>query len=164
MRTALLYIAGTILLTLLFVYIYAHKDRGGEYAEPYRYADGVMTLESGTRVSLEFVESFADRVRGLSKQQSIGESEGLLFFFPSMDTHGIWMKDMYFPIDIIWLDEDLRVVDIKKNADPSSYTSAIDAEVFSPRTPSRYVLEVSAGFSDKNNLKIGEIFTLEINQ
>jgi uncharacterized membrane protein (UPF0127 family) len=58
---------------------------------------------------------------------------------------------MNFPIDIIWIDEDLRVNFIKKNALPSSYP-----EAFSPDGNSLYVLEVNSQFLDKNNLKEGD--------
>ena len=58
---------------------------------------------------------------------------------------------MNFPIDIIWIGEDMKVVYIKKNAQPISYP-----ESYSPTIDAKYVLEVVANFSDKNNLKEGD--------
>ena len=75
----------------------------------------------------------------------------MLFEFAEPDFYGFWMKDMNYPIDIIWLSDDFRVVFIKENASPASYP-----ETFMPSAPARYVLETAAGFSEKNNLKIGD--------
>jgi hypothetical protein len=58
---------------------------------------------------------------------------------------------MNFPIDMIWIDENLKVVYIQKSAEPSSYPNS-----FTPNTNARYVLEVVSGFSENNNLKIGD--------
>ncbi len=58
---------------------------------------------------------------------------------------------MQFSIDIIWISEDLKVVDIKEEATPESYP-----ESFAPKEGAKYVLEVGAGFSKLNNLKIGD--------
>jgi len=91
---------------------------------------------------------------GLSNLKRLGEDRGLFFVFNDSDTHGIWMKDMEFPIDIIWMDEDMRIVYIHRDVSPDSYP-----EAFHPDTPARFALEVNAGFSLKYNVKIGSIAT-----
>jgi len=75
----------------------------------------------------------------------------MLFIFDNESLHGIWMKDMNFAIDILWIDEGYKVVDIKKDAKPESYP-----EVFIPEVPSKYVLEVNAGFLEENDIEIGD--------
>lgn len=89
--------------------------------------------------------------QGLSGRAGLKEDEGMLFVFNQAGQYSFWMKDMNFPIDIIWIGEDLRVVYIKKNALPGSYP-----ETYGPEGISRYVLEVSSSFSEKNNLKEGD--------
>ena len=76
---------------------------------------------------------------------------GMLFPFATNDAHAIWMRNMKFPIDIIWLDENLVVVDIKRDARPESYP-----EIFRPKSPARYVLEINATLSEVYNIKIGD--------
>jgi uncharacterized membrane protein (UPF0127 family) len=88
---------------------------------------------------------------GLSGRKSLEEDEAMLFPFKESEKHYFWMKDMKFPIDMIFMDKDLKVVYIKKNALPESYPSVYGGEV-----DSEYVLEVAAGISDKANLKIGD--------
>ncbi|MCX6751552.1 MAG: DUF192 domain-containing protein, partial [Candidatus Nomurabacteria bacterium] len=89
--------------------------------------------------------------KGLSGRKSLNEDQGMLFVFYKSEIYPFWMKDMNFAIDIIWIDEDFRVVFIKKNASTQSYP-----ETFTPNQNARYVLEGSAGFSEKNNLKVGD--------
>jgi uncharacterized membrane protein (UPF0127 family) len=88
-----------------------------------------------------------ERVKGLSGRTGLDARQGMLFVFPDNDQHSIWMKDMKFPIDIIWISENLRIVDIKRDASPESYP-----ESFTNVWPARYVLELSAGSIDAFSL------------
>ncbi|MDX1535781.1 MAG: DUF192 domain-containing protein, partial [Candidatus Spechtbacterales bacterium] len=72
-------------------------------------------------------------------------------------TYSFWMKEMNFPIDIIWIGEDMRVVDITKNAKPESYPKR-----FSPSVLAQYVLEVVAGFSDEHGVEIGDSIKVDL--
>jgi uncharacterized protein len=92
-----------------------------------------------------------EQEQGLSGRNNLGEDEGMLFIFDHIDKYPFWMKDMKFPLDIIWISDDYHVVYIKENALPESYP-----ESFSPSLDSKYVLEVNTGFSQKNNLKVGD--------
>jgi len=100
---------------------------------------------------IEIVNNFKDRAKGLSGREYLEQRTGLLFVFDKKDFHGIWMKEMNFPIDIIWLDEEFRVTDIKSAATPDSYP-----EVFKPKTKSLYVLEVNSGEVFESEIKIGD--------
>lgn len=91
-----------------------------------------------------------ERERGLSGRDSIG-ADGMLFIFPKSDYHGFWMKDMRFPIDMIWISEDLKVVHIEKNVSPDSYP-----HVFRPTSPARYILETDAHFADTFDISLGQ--------
>ncbi|HAS80844.1 MAG: hypothetical protein UR25_C0004G0061 [Candidatus Nomurabacteria bacterium GW2011_GWE1_32_28] len=90
--------------------------------------------------------------RGLSGRKELKEDESMLFVFDHADKYAFWMKDMNFPIDIIWISDDFKVVYIKKDAKPESYP-----ESFAPSNDSKYVLEVFSSFSEKNNLKEGDM-------
>lgn len=110
-----------------------------------------------SRVSLggeEIVVTLANtpelQAKGLSGYKGLMPNEGMLFRFQKPGMHGFWMKDMLFPIDIIWFDENKRIVDSWENATPESYP-----QIYTPRTESQFVLEVPDGFYLKHNLKIG---------
>ena len=104
---------------------------------------------------IEVADTEATRQLGLSGRESLAKNAGLLFDFGKSGVHGIWMKDMNFPIDILWLDENFLVVDIKTNADPASYFQS-PPRVFEPSVPASYVLEVNAGTVAGYNIKPGD--------
>lgn len=106
---------------------------------------------AGQIIRVDVAETPAELSRGLSGRESLAKDEGMLFIFQTSDEYPFWMKDMSFPIDIIWLGEDRRIVHIEKSAHPESFP-----EVFAPGAPARYVIEVFAGFSEKYKLKIGD--------
>ncbi len=104
-----------------------------------------------TVIKIEIADTKQKRQQGLSGRSFLEPENGLLFVFDKLDFHGIWMKNMRFPIDILWFDADLRIVDIKKGAQPQSYP-----EIFYPQEPALYVLEVNTGFSEENSITVGE--------
>lgn len=122
-----------------------------------------LTLENiryvkiaGQNIKVALALSEETQQQGLSGRSELKENEGMLFIFAQPDKYPFWMKDMNFAIDIIWIDKDMKVVYIKKDAFPESYP-----ENFLPAEKAKYVLEVPSGFSEKNNLKIGDsiVFT-----
>lgn len=83
----------------------------------------------------------AAREKGLSGTEPLRQDEAMLFVFDSDSKWAIWMKDMKYALDIVWLDKDKKVVYIVKNAPPESYPY----EQFAPKQDARYVLELAAG-------------------
>ncbi len=112
---------------------------------------------AGQTINVQVASTSLQQEQGLSGRTGLKENEGLLFVFSKPDTYRFWMKDMLFPIDIIWLDPydginfGARVVYIKKDARPELFP-----ETYGPKDSAQYVLEVVSGFSDKNNLKVGD--------
>lgn len=104
----------------------------------------------GTTIHAELAVTSLERIRGLSGKTSLEQNEGLLFVFPHDSAHGIWMKDMHFPIDVVWLDSDFVVVDLEENARPESFPD----EVYRPERDARYVLEVPTGTIRASGIKI----------
>lgn len=93
------------------------------------------------------------RERGLSGVSHINDDEGMLFIFDKPAQYSFWMPDMNFPIDIIWIGTDKKIIDVTKNAQP--LTPDEKPIYFKPNKPAQYVLEVNTGFFDQSNLKEG---------
>ena len=102
-----------------------------------------LTGSSVNSYNIEFAKTPSQQEMGLSKRQCLPKYGALVFLFPTDDKFGIWMKDMKFPIDVVWLDKDHKVVDVKKNMQPDTYP-----EVFYPKNDARYVLELNTGGAD----------------
>ncbi|HWZ65342.1 MAG TPA: DUF192 domain-containing protein [Patescibacteria group bacterium] len=87
---------------------------------------------------------------GLSGTSDLKDSQGMLFVFGYADKWTIWMKDMKYPIDVIWLDKDKKVIDVAVNLTPDSYPQS-----FKPNQNALYVLEVPSGFITRHNIVSG---------
>jgi uncharacterized membrane protein (UPF0127 family) len=119
-----------------------------------RYDQKKLTIVGGSAekvVEIEVVDTPATRTQGLSGRKSLAPDTGMLFIFEKSDTYGFWMPDMHFSIDILWINTQKKIVYIEKNVSPESYP-----KIFKPTVPAQYVLEVPAGFSDQNNVRIGD--------
>jgi uncharacterized protein len=108
----------------------------------------IKTPAAALRV--EVADTPAARERGLSNHVPLGSAEGMLFVFDTDDRWGIWMKDMHFAIDILWLDAAGKVVWLESNVVPETYPT-----VFYPDTPARYVLELPANAAEAYDLVVG---------
>ncbi len=95
------------------------------------------------------------RMKGLSGVKNLEGNTAMLFVFNYPDKHGIWMKDMLFALDIIWLDEQYKIVSIEKNISPNTYP-----KVFYPTEKSLYVMEGKAGFVERNGIMVGKVLNL----
>lgn len=113
-------------------------------------------LIGGQKIKVDLVDTPETRAKGLSGRPSLFEDTGMLFVFDKPDKYAFWMKDMNFPIDIIWISGDQRIVFIKKDARPELYP-----EAYAPDMDAMYVLEVPAGFAEKYDLKFGDRVVFE---
>ncbi len=105
----------------------------------------------GNVIRVSIADTDALRQLGLGGRAGLAPDEGMLFVFPQDGSYAFWMKDMTFPIDILWLSADKYIVDIRADVSPDTYPHA-----FAPITPSRYVLELPAGYTQSNGIQIGD--------
>ena len=105
----------------------------------------------GKEYALEIADDADEHQKGLSGRTQLPAGQGMLFIFPISGNYGIWMKDMNFAIDIIWLDAERRIVGLKENAQPASYP-----EIFYGEDDNLYVIEINAGEIAETGLQIGD--------
>lgn len=103
-------------------------------------------------VQAEVADTESKRQLGLMFREGLPEKQGMLFVFEREDKHSFWMKNMRLSLDIIWINKDKRIVDISLNVPPCKDS----CKGFIPKEKAKYVLEVSAGFTEKNRVKIGD--------
>ncbi len=112
----------------------------------------VMSNAQGTaKILVDLAQTPADRTRGLSGRPSLENGRGMLFIFEKPGSYGFWMKDMNFSIDILWLDEQKKIVLIENTVSPETFPKAFGVEVVA-----QYVLEVPAGFALQQGVVVGD--------
>jgi uncharacterized membrane protein (UPF0127 family) len=96
--------------------------------------------------------------QGLSGRPSLAPGTGMLFIFESEGLHSFWMKDMRFPLDMVWISAEHAVVDITEDVPPPApgQTTA-DLPTYMPAEPAQYVLEINAGEADSADIRIGDV-------
>ncbi len=118
--------------------------------------DDSLLQVGGQRYHVTVMRTDEELDRGLSGTNGLPADQAMVFVFAHDDTWPMWMKDMKYPIDIIWLSSDKQIVHIVKNAQPSSYPNT----EFAPEKPSRYVVELPSGTVDRTDIKNGDPVSL----
>lgn len=103
-------------------------------------------------VLAEVADTPAKRQNGLMFRDSLPLNKGMLFVFEKEGEYGFWMKNMHFPLDLLWVDSAKRVVFIYQNALPCKDV----CKTLVPRAAARFVVEVNAGFVARNHVQIGD--------
>ncbi len=105
--------------------------------------------------NVEIASTALEQARGLSFRPSLGANDGMLFIFGAGGVQSFWMKDMNFPLDIIWISGN-TVVGFAQNAPAEPGVLApISSIVYSPANTDK-VLEVNAGTVAKYNIRVGD--------
>lgn len=120
---------------------------------------GTLVIAERVTVTVELARSLQEKVRGLSNRPALKAGHGMLFVYEQPQPIGIWMKDMRFPLDILWI-RDGRIAHVEKNAPPLApsgpervYTATGEA-----------VLEVPAGFADQQKIRVGDRVKVNLTQ
>lgn len=117
-----------------------------------RYRSVRLRLPGGTARAL-VADTAIKRMIGLMYRQSLEGDTVMLFVFPREGRHGIWMRNMRFSIDVLWLDSRMRIVDIRKGLNPCR--SMARCRTYYPKADAAYVVEGIAGFAAQHSLVVG---------
>ncbi|TVZ10552.1 hypothetical protein JM80_3104 [Cellulophaga sp. RHA_52] len=124
--------------------------------EPTFTKEGTLTITKSTNNSkaltldIEIAETDYETQTGLMERTSMKENQGMLFIFPDSRMHSFYMKNTKIALDIIYIDENLRIASFQENAKP------LDETGLSSKVPVMYVLEINAGLSEKYMLEVGD--------
>ena len=105
---------------------------------------------NGVPLIVELADDDFSRVQGLMGVPHLEKDTGMLFRWPAADTRSFWMKDTHIPLDIAYISEDGRIIDIK-SMEPFSLRSVLSS------APALCALEVNAGWFDDNGIAVGDI-------
>ncbi len=111
-----------------------------------------MVIAGRVSLTVELARTPEQQIRGLSGRPGLKSGNGMLFVYDRPQPVSIWMKDMRFPLDIVWI-RDGRIVKIEKNAPP--LTPAGPERIYTATAD--LVLEVPAGFTGRKRIRVGDM-------
>ena len=114
-----------------------------------------VTFPNGAKINAETMRSEVELMRGLMFRESLPPNRGMLFIHPKENTFHYWMYQTKIPLDLIWMDNNRRIVEMSLDT-PTCRSSAKDCPNYGGNFKSKYVLEVNAGIARKNGLKTGD--------
>lgn len=116
----------------------------------FKYLNDRRVIINGQKFDVATVDTVESREKGLSGWPRLGKNQGMLFKYSESGEYCIWMKDMKFNIDAIWVDGANKVVATKENLTPQSYP-----EVFCPDKEAKYILEIPSGAVSSHHIIVG---------
>ena len=103
---------------------------------------------------VELAKTQAEQEKGLMFRQKLDENKGMLFLFQKEGEYPFWMKNTLIPLDIIWINDEHKVVFINENSQPCPVIG--ECPLINPGVSATYVLEINAGLAKKYWVKIGD--------
>lgn len=104
-------------------------------------------------IQIEVADTSATRSTGLQGRVGLGKDKGMLFVFPEEAPLKFWMKKTLIALDIIYVSDDYKIVDIIPDAQPCTEPPCM---IYPSTGKCRYAIEVNAGFTKINNIKVGD--------
>jgi uncharacterized protein len=154
LKDILFLILGIAIITWSF-YTFLQKPAPAHYQNLYQgqksEKSNTPSIKIGDKsIRVEVADTDAERAQGLSGREMLETDTGLLFIFEIPGKYGFWMKDMKFPIDIVWIDENWQVISINANVSPQTFPN-----VFEPISLVKYALEINSGDASRLGIDIG---------
>ena len=120
--------------------------------------EAVVTTSLGDKIKIQCeIASTPEQIqKGLMGRNELAERCGMLFIFSKEDNHEFWMKDTLIPLDIIFIREDKYITEIIENTTPESI------KMISIESPSKFVIEVNAGFCCNNGIRRSDTIEFKI--
>ncbi len=112
-------------------------------------------------LEVQIADTEPRRVRGLMFQDQLPYDQGMIFVFDKPGLYSLWMLNMQFPLDMMWFDEEGKIVHIEKDVPPCKTPLEIaSCQSIVPEGQAVYVLEVTSGFVEQNNVTVDSILRI----
>jgi hypothetical protein len=140
--------------TVIFIVLFLVAAVGARWFTA-RLSDTTVWLK-GVPLRVLVADTPLHRFRGLGRRDALAPYDGMIFLFPEAGQYGFVMRDMRFPIDIVWVAEGV-VVDIAQDVSIQPDASEFELSSYFPRIAADTVLELPAGWAAAHRLGIGDI-------
>lgn len=120
--------------------------------ESVEFPRGTIMIDD-TVLEVQVADTEPRRVRGLMFQDKLPYDQGMIFVFNEPGIYSLWMLNMQFSLDMLWFDENGKIVHIEENIPPCKTATEIMAcQSITPNGEALYILEVTSGFVKEFNL------------
>lgn len=113
-------------------------------------------------LTLEVADDSAERVSGLSGRPGLDDQSGMLFVFDDTALHTLWMRDMHFALDFVWLDDARAVVHIERDVPPQPGVPESELLRYGSVAPARYAIELEAGGAAALGIESGATIAFDL--
>ena len=168
MKKDLAIIAGLVLVIVFFI-IFGRGFSTGQFITQTATDSAQTQNKNNAQVTIkdlviqaQIADESKEHEVGLADYSSLALDEGMLFVFDKSASYVFWMKDVEFAIDIIWIDDQKKIVDIAPNVPPEPNKNEKGLTRYKPKNDAKYVLEINAGISALHNLHIGDSVSFEL--
>jgi hypothetical protein len=128
--------------------------------ESVEFPRGIIMIDD-VPLEVQIADTEPRRVRGLMFQDQLPYDQGMIFVFDKPGLYSLWMLNMQFPLDMIWFDEEGKIVHIEKDVPPCKTPLEIaSCQSIVPEGQAVYVLEVTSGFVEQNNVTVDSILRI----
>lgn len=162
MKKDLAIIFGLVLVIVVFI-VFGRGFSTGQFITQTATESAQTQKKESTQVTIKDLviqakisDETKEHQSGLADYSSLALGDGMIFVFDKSASYVFWMKDVEFAIDILWIDEAKKIVDIAPNVPPEPNKGEKDLTRYKPKSDAKYVLEINAGLSALHNLQIGD--------
>jgi hypothetical protein len=120
----------------------------------------ITFLPAGISIKAEVADTDAARQKGLMHRTHLDEHAGMIFYFDQPAYHSFYMYNTRIPLSVIFLDGDLRIVDVQ-DMEPCLDENPAACTVYTPRAACTYAVEVNQAFVRKYGIKVGDLVKLQ---
>ena len=143
----------TIILLIGGAFAYINFTRSASQKTPIIQSLTKEVVVGGKTLTVEVADSRGEQTRGLKNRKSLDENSGMLFVFGQSNVYAFWMKDTLIPLDMIFISEDKKIVNVRENVQPCE---SDPCDKIIPESPVKYVIEVNGGWASRNNVGVGD--------
>jgi len=149
-----------IFLLIVIVILVNYNIKNSENINSYNKITKII-LGNNITINVEIADNYSEREKGLMFRERLDENSGMFFIFENEDMQSFWMKNTFIPLDIIFIDSNLKIINIEQAVPCSDTGDDYNCKNYYSKSPTKYVLEVNAGFCEKDNIKTGDYVQID---
>lgn len=155
-----IFIVITAVLAVVMIYDLGAPDNDDVPLEYEASVDFLLEADNAVSLDCQIANTTLERQAGLMHISNLPEREGMLFILEGSRNATLWMKNVEIPLDMIFVDEDMRVVNIEEASVEPPDTPDSELIRYRSDSPVLYVIETNMGFCSTHGIEPGTEITI----